>query len=139
MTRAKPPRRKTNTQRGLGWRHRQAADALRRALRDGTPCEVCGEPMYRDRTRNWDYDPEGGAASGTLHADHSKLSRYECLTRGIPIPLADRLVHSSCNTRLGAILGNSIAAGLSFDEVRGEVRGQARSDGLEPRAMDWPI
>jgi hypothetical protein len=82
--------------------------------------------MYRDPPRNWDYDPAGGTNSGKLHADHGDTSRAEALRRGIPIPLPNRLLHGICNMRRGAgvILANATNGG---------------SDGLQPRAMDWPI
>jgi hypothetical protein len=95
-------RRKTTTERGLGWRHQQMADALKRKHQDGTPCDWDGRPMYLDRTKNWDYDPEStNPASGALQADHSKMSRGEALRRGLPIPLPDRLLHGECNRQRG--------------------------------------
>jgi len=57
--------------------------------------------MYRDRRRNFDYDPNGGPASGTLHADHSRISRAEAIRRGIPVPPPDRLLHGQCNAERG--------------------------------------
>lgn len=95
-------RRQTTTEKGLGWRHRQAAEQLRRKHTDGTPCSWCGRPMYLDRTRNWDYDPtSSNPDSGKLHAHHSKISRAEAIRRNLPIPLPDELLHGTCNIQLG--------------------------------------
>lgn len=91
-------KRKTQTELGLGWRHRQAADNLRDNHVDGTLCDWCGRPMFRDRTRNWDYSPTStNPISGVLQADHSKTSRAEAIRLGVPIPLPDRLLHGECN------------------------------------------
>ena len=58
--------------------------------------------MHRDRTRNFDYNPyASNPASGTLHADHSKMSRAEAIRRGVPIPLPDRPLHGLCNMERG--------------------------------------
>lgn len=50
-------KRKTQTELGLGWTHRQASKNLHDNHQDGTPCDWCGRPMFKDRTRNWDYNP----------------------------------------------------------------------------------
>jgi hypothetical protein len=95
-------RRKTTTEKGLGWRHRQAADTLKRRHTNGTPCDWCGRPMHLDRTRNYDYNPDTtNPTSGTLQADHSKISRTEAIRQGRPIPLPDRLLHAQCNRERG--------------------------------------
>lgn len=88
--------------RGLGWRHQQAVETLRRRHRDGSACDWCGRPLWLDRRRNWDYDPNGNRVSGTLHADHSGISRAEAIRLGKPIPLPDRLLHQTCNIQRGA-------------------------------------
>lgn len=95
-------RRKTTTERGLGWRHQQAVDALKRKHRDGDPCDWDGRPMYLDRTKNWDYKASStNPTSGELQGDHSGMSRAECIERGLPIPLPDRLLHAECNRQRG--------------------------------------
>ena len=95
-------KRKTTHEKGLGWRHRQAVEQLKRRHRDGTPCGWCGRPMYLDRTRNWDYNPESTSPlSGVLHGDHSKMSRTEAMRQGLPIPPPDRLLHQTCNIQRG--------------------------------------
>ncbi|RFZ11196.1 hypothetical protein DSM43518_02036 [Mycobacterium marinum] len=86
---------------GLGYRHRIAADNLKRNHQDGTPCSWCGRPMYKDRTRNWDYNADGGRDSGKLHAHHSKMSRAEAIRLGLPISPPDELLHGACNIQLG--------------------------------------
>lgn len=95
-------RRKTTHEKGLGWRHRQAVDALKRRHQDGSPCDWCGRPMYLDRTRNHDYQPDStNPTSGTLQGDHSVMTRSEAMRRGVPIPLPDRLLHGECNRQRG--------------------------------------
>lgn len=97
-------KRKTQTELGLGWAHRQAAKNLLDNHIDGTPCPwiLCGRPMWKDRTRNYDYDPAStNPISGKLQADHSKMSRSEAIRRGLPIPLPDRLLHGECNRQRG--------------------------------------
>jgi hypothetical protein len=86
--------------KGLGNRHRLQRERLMRAHVDGSPCGLCGRPMYRDRAQNHDGQP--------LHADHE-------VPRAIagPQSLATRLVCGSCNTREGGRLRAAIAAGRS--------------------------
>jgi hypothetical protein len=81
--------------------------------------------MWSEPTRNWDYDPDGGPNSGKLHADHGEISRAECIRKGLPIPLPNQLLHGICNMRKGAGL---MLAGAPTN-----------GDGLQPRAMNWPI
>lgn len=101
-TTTKPKAKLTTTAKGLGWRHRQAAAALRGRHKDGSPCEWCDRPMWLDRTRNWDYKPDStNPANGSLHADHSEMSRNEAIRRGVPIPLPNRLLHGVCNIQRG--------------------------------------
>lgn len=96
-----PKRKRTQTELGLGWRHRQAADHLRDNHHDGKLC-ICGRPMFKDRTKNYDYDPQStNSTSGVLQADHSGMSRAEAIRRGLPIPLPDRLLHGECNRMRG--------------------------------------
>jgi hypothetical protein len=123
-------RRKTTTEKGLGWRHRQQADALKRKHVDGTPCDWCGYPMYLDPTKNRDYNPESGnPLSGVLQADHSKMTRAEAIRRGVTIPLPDRLLHGECNRQRGDGSNDHLAA------TAGNIRMQAPSEHL---VMPWP-
>ena len=119
-------RKKTTTEKGLGWRHQQASDQLKRHHQDGCACGWCGRPMYLDRTKNWDYNPESTSPlSGALHADHSKMSRSEAARQGLPIPPPDRLLHQTCNIQRGDG-GN--------DHLAAEHQGAAS----EALAMPWP-
>lgn len=107
-------KRKTQTELGLGHRHRCQADSLRHNHTDGTFCDWCGRPMFRDRTKNWDYDPRAtNPISGVLQADHSKMSRAEAIRRGLPIPLPDRLLHGECNRQRGDGTNDHLAASSS--------------------------
>lgn len=125
-------RRKTTTEKGLGWRHRQAVDGLKRRHVDGSPCDWCGRPMYLDRTKNWDYNPESTSPlSGTLHADHSAMTRADAIRQGVPIPLPDRLLHQTCNIQRGDGGNDHLAANAA---------GQAAADteaGVT-LLMPWP-
>lgn len=99
----------TITQRGLGWRHRQAVESLKRAHQDGAPCDWCGLPMWRDETKNWDYDASM-PGSGKLNGDHGAMTRAEAVRRGVPIPLPDRLLHRRCNQQRGDGVNDHLAA-----------------------------
>ena len=72
--------------RGLGWRHQQQRAILMRRLTDGALCWWCGLPLRKDAERNWDGLP--------LAADHSKA-------RSLGGMLADRLLHTTCNSQRG--------------------------------------
>lgn len=78
--------RRTTTERGLGYAHRQHVASLRAQHIDGTKCWWCGRPMYRNAAANWD--------QRTLEGDHTK-PRSQGGTR------ADRLLHSTCNRSRG--------------------------------------
>lgn len=82
----KTSQRPTTTERGLGWSHRKVRAALLRRHVDGTPCDECRRPMYRDAAANWD--------RRVLAADHT-------LARALGGTKADRLLHSTCNERRG--------------------------------------
>lgn len=81
MARRQQTRRptKSTTERGLGHRHQQQRARLIKSHVDGTPCDWCGEPMYR---------------SQELEADHS-------VSRAQGGRLADRLLHALCNRQRG--------------------------------------
>ncbi len=86
--------------------------------------------MYRDRTRNWDYNPERNYLSGVLHADHRSISRIEALRRGVLIPPPDRLLHGVCNIQRGEGGNDHLA-------VTGR-RGELDVVDVDKLAMDWP-
>lgn len=95
---------KRNRAAGMGSAHRTQRQHLLRAHVDGTPCELCGRPMYRDDHRNHDGLP--------LHADHVR-KRMDGGTK------ATRLLHGSCNSRDGA---------LAMQERKRQERAQQRID-----------
>ena len=102
---------KKTTEKGLGWHHQQAAQALKRKHKDGSPCDWCGRPRWLEPTRNWDYDPQKPTrGNGVLQADHSGMSRSEALRRGVPVPPPDRLLHAECNRQRGAGGNDHLAA-----------------------------
>jgi hypothetical protein len=101
----------STTARGLGHRHQVAVDRLLSAHPDGKTCPWCGRPMWKNRTRNWDYQAGStNPASGKLQGDHSGMSRSEALRRGLPIPLPDRLLHGECNRQRGDGANDHLAA-----------------------------
>lgn len=74
--------------------------------------------MHLDRTKNWDYNPEStSSVSGSLHADHSKMSRSEAMRQGLPIPLPDRLLHQTCNIQRGDGGNDHLAAENRMSET----------------------
>lgn len=102
--------KRTTTQRGLGYRHKQQVAHLKRQHIEGTMCWWCGEPMY--------------LAQG-LSGDHS-------IPRSAGGTLADRLLHSLCNTERGD---------GSRDDQRPAITGRAtqpNSADVGHRAMAWP-
>lgn len=98
-----PARNRISThEAGYGWAHRQRRQALLDAHVDGTLCDLCLRPMYR---------------SQDLHADHTDPRALH------PESEADRLVHASCNTRRGALLGHRLRRGRrTRDEARPKPR-----------------
>jgi hypothetical protein len=74
-----PQPRKTNAQRGLGWSHQKRRAYLLSVHVNGTPCDVCGLPMYLEQP---------------LDADHT-------IPRSQGGTLADRLLHAWCNRGRG--------------------------------------
>lgn len=92
--------RGTTSQAGYGWAHQKARRALLAAHIDGTPCGMCGHPMYR---------------TDNLHADHTQ-------PRILGGGQADRLVHAQCNLRAGARLGNRIRGARRHAQPTGHRR-----------------
>lgn len=119
---------KKTTEKGLGWRHQQAADDLKKKHKDGSPCQWCGRPMFLDPMKNWDYNPDPEAkvrGNGVLQADHEETPRSVSLRRGEPPLPPNRLLHAECNRQRGAGLNDHLAIGNH----------QAANDKL---AMPWP-
>lgn len=71
-------------ERGYGYAHVKARDALLRDLVDGTPCYWCELDLFRNPESNWDKSP--------LAADHSD-------ERAADGGKADRLLHLRCNSQ----------------------------------------
>ncbi|MGW7303932.1 hypothetical protein [Streptomyces sp. NPDC054829] len=85
----KTPEGSRTTRLGLGGEHQKQRARLLADLVPGEPCEVCGEPMYPEQD---------------LDADHEQA-------RALGGTRATRLLHASCNRRLGAQLGNRLRSG----------------------------
>jgi hypothetical protein len=79
---------KTAAQRGYDHRHQQVRKRLMFNMKDGTPCEWCQRPMWKDPAKNFD-----GAA---LEADHTRDLKHHGPGD------ADRLLHRACNRSRGA-------------------------------------
>lgn len=77
------PKPKQAHKRGYDWTHRRNRQRLLYNLVDGTPCPGCGNPMYRDPTKNHDGAP--------LEADHTKDIKHHGPSQ------ADRLLCRTCN------------------------------------------
>ena len=83
-------RQGNTTQVGLGYReHQKPRQHAISAMPDGTSCPLCGQPMHKDKTRNWDGQP--------LHYDHVIARAYGDAGRRGP----RRLTHATCNIRAG--------------------------------------
>jgi 5-methylcytosine-specific restriction endonuclease McrA len=82
---------------GLGWGYRKRRDAAIRAMPDGTPCELCGQPMRK--TQKLHYDHVIPRALGGVNG--------RC-----------RVVHGICNVRAGQV----VAAQLRRSRPRRNVR-----------------
>jgi len=76
-------RPKTTTERGYGHTHQIDRRRLLTNHTDGTPCDWCGQPMYREPHQNFDNAP--------LEADHAESLKLHGPSR------ANRLRHRRCN------------------------------------------
>lgn len=122
--------KRNTTRRGLGYAHREQVARLHANHVDGTPCWWCGLPMFRDRTKNFDYDPyalrsdgKPDTTSGVLAGDHTN-------PRASGGTQADRLLHGLCNSTRGD---------GSRDDERPALRGIApKASPLGHLAMNWP-
>ncbi|MGV0327317.1 hypothetical protein ACUY2E_10325 [Corynebacterium confusum] len=83
----------TTTQRGYGHSHQKQRRVLFAQLVDGSPCEECGQPMYKTASKNFD-----GAALEADHGPGSALKYAEDKRR----TRATRLLHRTCNRSGGA-------------------------------------
>jgi hypothetical protein len=121
--------RRTTTQRGLGHRHRQQVDGLKRVMPTGSPCWWCGRPMFTDAALNWD--------GKSLQGDHS-------IPRSVGGAVADRLLHATCNNQRGdgsrdhlrpAISGANIT---DLDECPNITAHGSTTSDLGRRLLPWP-
>lgn len=80
-----PRKHLTTPQRGYGRHHQRTRTTALRNLTPGTPCPLCGQPMYREQ--NLDLDHETPIAlGGNPHGPR-------------------RLTHARCNRQAGARIG----------------------------------
>lgn len=87
--------RPSTTNRGYGATHVRQRKRLLYQLKDGTPCEVCGRPLYKDADKNFDGAP--------LEADHGPGSALKFKNGAEKrTTLATRLLHRYCNRSGGA-------------------------------------
>lgn len=84
--------------------------------------------MFRDRTKNWDYDPDARRSdgkpdltSGVLHGEHSDGKDGNALP--------DKLLHGLCNKRRGD---------GSRDDERPALKLIAPDNDLGDLVMGWP-
>ena len=95
-----------------GWHeHQIPRQRLRYNHTDGSECDVCGEPMYRDKERNFD--------GATLEADHK---------HGDKTKPAYRLVHRRCNR---SIANKWVEHGPGWYAKHGQ-------PATETSDLDWP-
>lgn len=99
----------TTTSRGYGHNHQTNRNKLLYNHRDGTPCDICGQPMYRNPTQNPD--------TAALEADHRE---------GDKTKLAYRLLHRRCNR---SISNNWVEHGPGWH--------QRKTTKLD-NTLDWP-
>lgn len=122
---------RTTTQKRLGHDHQVHRQRLLARHVDGTPCWWCSRPMYRDRRKNYDYNPNAtrrdgkpDTSSGSLSGDHSKARSTNNHS------IADRLLHGQCNKERG---------NGSRDEQRPAITQPHNADTqLGTRIFDWP-
>lgn len=103
--------KRTTTEKGLGSRHQAAVEWLLLIHKDGTTCDWCGKPMFRDPTKNPDYDESepDRRGNGMLQGDHSIKSRKDSLKAGEKVLPPDRLLHGECNRSRGAGLNDHLS------------------------------
>ena len=111
-TALKPSKKKNTTAAGYGHNHQKHRDRLLYNLKDGEPCSYCGQPMYRDPSKNFD-----GAA---LEADHEQ---------GDKTRLAYRLIHRRCNR---SISNDWVEHGPEWYASNGQ------KSGGDDGGLDWP-
>jgi hypothetical protein len=68
-----PKKQRSSTQRGYNWDHRQARKHALANLIDGTPCHLCGHPMYRTQRLHLDHTPDRTTYRGLAHAQCNRV------------------------------------------------------------------
>lgn len=111
---------KTTTQRGYGYKQQQIPRKnLIHNLVDGTECEYCARPMYRNPDKNFD-----GAALEADHIDRDKTKPPK------------RLIHRKCNRTLN---GNGKGKWVKHGPEWYAKHGQTTATTTEERdPLDWP-
>lgn len=104
----------TTTKRGYGHSHQKQRRVMLAQLVDGSPCEECGRPMFKNASKNFD-----GAA---LEADHGPGSALKYAVDKQRVR-ATRLLHRTCNRRGGA-----------WDRPK---KPQFKASNSEPPAIAW--
>lgn len=121
-------KRKSPSERGYDYTHRVQADRLRANHVDGTCCWWCALPMYRDRTKNPDYDPTATRSDGKPDTTSGQLAGDHPDGKGAG-KIANRLLHGLCNKQRGD---------GSRDHERPALRQIRAESTLGPLAMGWP-
>ena len=108
----------TTTQRGYGYRQQQIPRKnLLHNLIDGTECEYCARPMFRDPAKNFDGAP--------LEADHIDRDKTQP---------PKRLIHRRCNRTLnGKGKGTWVKHGPDWYAKHGQTGDNGTGD-----TLDWP-
>lgn len=90
--------------RGLDTTHRNNRQRAIDRHTDGIPCWWCGKPMFRDRTKNHDYNPHAIRRDGKIDTTSGALSHDHTRSRakhGTTNNHANRLLHGLCNKQRG--------------------------------------
>ena len=123
---------RTTTQKRLGHDHQVHRQRLLARHVDGTPCWWCSRPMYRDRRKNYDYNPNAtrrdgkpDTSSGSLAADHTRTR--STTTHSI----ADRILHGTCNKQRGDGTRDNQRPALTNTHT-------TDTSQLGTRVFDWP-
>ncbi|MDT9411321.1 hypothetical protein P8T80_08005 [Corynebacterium rouxii] len=106
------------TRRGYGATHQKNRRRLLAQHIDGTPCEHCGKPMFKDPQRNFDHAP--------LEADHPEGKEQARMGTQAQKRTnhATRLLHRRCNRQLGV-------------KVRNELNGHTQGNTAPDTGFQW--
>jgi hypothetical protein len=121
---------RTTTQKRLGHDHQVHRARLLARHVDGSPCWWCGRPMWRDRRKNFDYNPNARRQDGKPDTSSGSLAGDHTLSRAIHSnTIADRLLHGRCNKERGD---------GSCDDQRPAITQRPEDSVLGVRTLDWP-